>query len=158
MMVTDEPLFPSELLAQFNAANPRSGAVVSFSGNVRVDKDDGLTCVLILEAYEPVTSNGIAQAIDTARSRWELEDVMVSHRIGRMNPGETIVFVAAAAKHRRDAFAATDFLMDYLKTEAFFWKKEVYENGEKWIEPRAQDYSDAKRWKKNYMSLSTDRT
>lgn len=63
-----------------------------------------------------------------------------------MNPSETIVFVAAASKHRRDAFEATDFLMDYLKTEAFFWKKEVYENGEKWIEPRAQDYSDAKRW------------
>ena len=147
-MVTSEPLFPDVLLAQFTAANPRSGAVVSFSGNVRVDKDDGQTCALILEAYEPVTRNGIADAITTAQSRWQLDDVMVRHRIGKMNPSETIVFVAAASKHRRDAFSATDFLMDYLKTEAFFWKKEVYENGEKWIEPRAQDYSDAKRWDK----------
>jgi len=147
-MVTDEPLMPDALLAAFTAATPRSGAVVSFSGNVRVDKDDGQTCALILEAYEPVTSNGIAEAVQAAHSRWQLDDVMVRHRIGRMNPGETIVFVAAASKHRRDAFAATDFLMDYLKTEAFFWKKEVYENGEKWIEPRAQDYSDAKRWDK----------
>ncbi|MEP6343614.1 MAG: molybdenum cofactor biosynthesis protein MoaE [Maricaulaceae bacterium] len=148
MMVTSDPLFPDALLAQVTADNPHSGAVVSFSGNVRMDKDDGNTCALILEAYHPVTSNGIAEAINTARSRWELDDVMVRHRTGSMKPGETIVFVAAAAKHRRDAFAATDFLMDYLKTEAFFWKKEVYENSEKWIEPRAQDYSDAKRWDK----------
>ena len=148
MMVTNEPLFSNALLAQFTAANPHSGAVVSFSGNVRVDKDDGQTCALILEAYEPVTSNGITEAFEMARARWALDDVLVRHRIGRMNPGETIVFVASAAKHRRDALSATDFLMDYLKTEAFFWKKEVYENGEKWIEPRAQDYSDAKRWDK----------
>ena len=147
-MVTHEPLMPDALLAAFTSANPRSGAVVSFSGNVRVDKDDGQTCALILEAYEPVTSNGIAEAVQAAQSRWELDDVMVRHRIGRMNPGETIVIVAAASKHRRDAFAATDFLMDYLKTEAFFWKKEVFEKGEKWIEPRTQDYRDAKRWDK----------
>ena len=147
-MITSESLFPDALLAQFTAANPRAGAVVSFSGNVRVDKDDGQTCALILEAYEPVTSNGIAEAMSEAHSRWALDDVMVRHRIGRMTPSETIVFVAVASKHRRDAFAATDFLMDYLKTEAFFWKKEVYKNGEKWIEPRAQDYSDAKRWDK----------
>ena len=147
-MVTVDTIFPNQLLAQFTAANSQSGAVVSFSGNVRVDKDKGLTCALILEAYEPVTSNGITEAIRSAKSRWSLDDVMVRHRVGRMNPGETIVFVAAASKHRRDAFAVTDFLMDYLKTEAFFWKKEVFEHGEKWIEPRAQDYSDAKRWDK----------
>ena len=147
-MVTVDTIFPDQLLAQFTAANSQSGAVVSFSGNVRVDKDKGLTCALILEAYEPVTRNGITEAIRSAKSRWSLDDVMVRHRVGRMNPGETIVFVAAASKHRRDAFAVTDFLMDYLKTEAFFWKKEVYENGKKWIEPRAQDYSDAKRWDK----------
>lgn len=147
-MVTADPLHPDALLAQFSAANPHSGAVLSFSGNVRVDKDDGKTCALILQAYEPVTSHGITDAINAARARWNLEDVMVRHRIGEMQPGETIVFVAAAAKHRRDAFSATDFLMDYLKTEAFFWKKEVYENGEKWIEPREQDYCDAKRWDK----------
>ena len=147
-MVAGDPLLANVLLAEFTAANPNSGAVVSFSGNVRVDKDDGLTCALILEAYEPVTTNGIAEAINTARSRWALDDIMVRHRTGKMTPSETIVFVACAAKHRRDAFAATDFLMDYLKTEAFFWKKEVYENSEKWIEPRAQDYSDATRWDK----------
>ena len=148
-MVTENPIWPDQLLAQFTTANSHSGAVVSFSGNVRVDKDKGRTCALILEAYEPVTSNGITEAINTAKSRWILDDVMVHHRIGCMNPSETIVFVATASKHRRDAFSAADFLMDYLKTEAFFWKKEVYENGEKWIEPRAQDYSDAKRWDKS---------
>ena len=147
-MISSAPLYPDALLAQFSAANPEAGAIVSFSGNVRVDKDDGQTCALILEAYEPVTSNGIAEAIKTAQSRWDLNDVIVRHRIGEMKPSETIVFVAAASKHRRDAFLATDFLMDYLKTEAFFWKKEVFETGEKWIEPRAQDYSDAKRWDK----------
>ena len=147
-MITREPLFPDTLLASFTAANPDAGAIVSFSGNVRVDKDDGQTCALILEAYEPLTSNGIAEAIKTAKTRWDINDIIVHHRIGEMKPAETIVFVAAASKHRRDAFFATDFLMDYLKTEAFFWKKEVFETGEKWIEPRAQDYSDAKRWEK----------
>ena len=147
-MITSEPLFPSALLAQFTAANPNAGAIVSFSGNVRADKHAGQTCALMLEAYEPVTSKGIAQAIKEAQTRWVLHDILVRHRIGEMKPSETIVFVAAAAKHRRDAFFATDFLMDYLKTEAFFWKKEAFETGEKWIEPRAQDYSDAKRWNK----------
>ena len=147
-MITSAPLYPDALLAQFSAANPHAGAIISFSGNVRVDKDDGQTRALILEAYEPVTRNGITEAIKTAQSRWDLNDVVVHHRIGEMKPAETIVFVAAAAKHRRDAFLATDFLMDYLKTEAFFWKKEVFESSEKWIEPRAQDYSDAKRWNK----------
>jgi molybdopterin synthase catalytic subunit len=133
-------------MAQFRDSNPDAGAILSFTGNVRDDKNDGKTCALILQAYEPVTSQGIAEAIKTAQTRWKVTDITVRHRIGRMTPGETIVFVAAAAKHRRDAFLATDYLMDYLKTEAFFWKKEVFENSEKWIEPRAQDYDDAKRW------------
>lgn len=145
-MITTEPLHADRLLARFMAANPNAGGVVNFSGNVRTDKQGSPTRALILEAYEPVTSHGIAEAIKTARERWDLIDVTVSHRIGEMKPGETIVFVAAAAKHRREAFLATDFLMDYLKTEAFFWKKEVFDNSEAWIEPRARDYSDAKRW------------
>ena len=147
-MITREPLYPDALLAQFTAANPDAGAIVSFSGNVRTDKDASQTRALILEAYEPVTSDGITGAIKRAESRWDVNDLIVRHRIGEMKPSETIVFVAAASKHRRDAFLATDFLMDYLKTEAFFWKKEVFETSEKWIEPRAQDYSDAKRWDK----------
>lgn len=145
-MITTDKIYPEECLAKFTKANASSGAIVSFSGNVREDKDKGLTRNLILEAYEPVTSNGIFETIEKANARWPLDDIYVCHRIGKINPHETIVFVAAASAHRRAAFEATDFLMDYLKTDAFFWKKEVYENGEKWIEPRAQDYSDAKRW------------
>ena len=79
-------------------------------------------------------------------SRWSLDDLQVLHRIGEIPVGDTIVFVAAASKHRREAFEAVDFLMDYLKTEAIFWKKEITMNDSKWIEPREKDYLDAKRW------------
>ena len=101
-MITSEPLFPGVLLAQFTAANSQSGAVVSFSGNVRVDKDNGRTCALILEAYEPVTSNGIAEAIKTAQSRWTLSDVMVRHRIGRMNPS-CLLYTSPSPRDKRQS-------------------------------------------------------
>ena len=99
-----------------------------------------------LTAYSPLTENGIKAAVKAAETRWDLENVLVAHRTGDMFPGDTIVFVAAASKHRRAAFEAADFLMDYLKTEAVFWKKEITENGQAWIEPRAEDYIDKNRW------------
>ena len=82
-----------------------------------------------------------------SRERWPISELCVVHRTGEMKPGETIVFVAAASAHRRAAFEAADFLMDYLKTKAVFWKREDTEKGPAWIEPREEDYKDASRWK-----------
>ena len=94
-----------------------------------------------------MTENGIAAALSAARERWPLTHVQVVHRVGDMAPKETIVFVATASKHRRAAFEAADFLMDYLKTEAVFWKRESTPDQTTWIEPREEDYSDASRWR-----------
>lgn len=145
--LTRTPLDVTTLLAAFEAAAPFSGAIVSFCGKVRPAQAGDKVQRLQLQAYSPMTEQGIAQTVALARDRWPLEAVTVAHRIGDIQPLETIVFVATASAHRRAAFEATDFLMDYLKTEAFFWKKEITEAGERWIEPRLVDYSDYARWK-----------
>ena len=104
---------------------------------------------LFLQSYSPMTENGIETAVGQALNRWPLEALAVQHRTGEIRTGETIVFVATASKHRRAAFEAADFLMDYLKTEAVFWKKEITEAGDFWIEPREQDYQDNQRWQQS---------
>lgn len=144
--ITDLPIDSSDLLSAFEKNNPAAGAVVTFTGQVRPSATAGRVSTLFLQAYSPMTENGIEQAIRSAKAKWPLTGVTVVHRVGEMQPGDTIVFVAAASKHRRAAFEAADFLMDYLKTEAVFWKKETVGDHATWIEPRAEDYQDAKRW------------
>ena len=147
-MIGTQAISASEALEAFSSANPTAGAIVSFTGKVREDKSDkDVTQTLHLEAYEPLTSQKIEDKRQESLKRWDLEDATVLHRIGDIPVGETIVFVATAAKHRRDAFEAADFLMDYLKTEAFFWKKDIGTHHSQWIEPRSQDYEDAARWR-----------
>ena len=115
---------------------------------MRDHASSGAVRALTLQAYSPMTERGIETAMAEARERWPLMALKVIHRTGEMAPGEAIVFVAAASIHRRAAFEAADFLMDYLKTEAVFWKKEATATGEHWIEPRSQDYQDRARWAK----------
>jgi molybdopterin synthase catalytic subunit len=103
---------------------------------------------LHLQAYAPMTEHGIAKAAAEANAQWPLDALMVIHRVGDLAPGEPIVLVATASAHRRAAFEAADFLMDYLKTEAVFWKKESTDSGSHWVEPRPEDYSDRDRWSK----------
>lgn len=140
---------PDEELRRFQARTAGAGAIVSFTGLVRDIAASGSVKSLYLQSYSPLTENGIAAAGQEAEARWPLDGWRVVHRVGDMPPGEPIVFVAAAAAHRRAAFEAADFLMDYLKTEAVFWKKETTAGGEKWIEPRAEDYADRQRWTRN---------
>jgi molybdopterin synthase catalytic subunit len=142
--VTDTNLNIEKALKHFTKDNIEAGAIVTFLGLVRGEK--GSVESLYLEAYPGVTEAGIASAEQRAREKWPLHDVLVLHRTGHMNVGEPIVFVAIASKHRRAAFEACDFLMDYLKTEAVFWKKQKGHAGTQWIEPRTQDYQDAQRW------------
>ncbi len=139
-----DPFAPGELLAAFCQGRHDVGAVVSFTGLVRAE---GQTIqALELEAYPGFTDLEIARMANDAARRHDLVDVLIVHRIGRVLPGDPIVFVATAAAHRRAAFEAADQLMDYLKTRAPFWKKSHDAGGERWIEPRPQDYQDAARW------------
>ncbi|MFC3067880.1 molybdenum cofactor biosynthesis protein MoaE [Phenylobacterium soli] len=142
--LTEQPFDPGALLSQFSAGRSEVGAVASFTGLARAE--GGEAKILELEGYPGFTEAEIGKIAEEALSRFGIDDLMIRHRVGRIAPGEPIVFVATAARHRRAAFEACDFLMDYLKSRAPFWKKEHGPAGARWIEPRAEDYSDAARW------------
>jgi molybdopterin synthase catalytic subunit len=142
--LTDQEFDPGALLSEFCKDRSETGAVASFVGLARAEQ--GSTNVLELEAYPGFTEARIAEHAAAATGRFELQDVLVVHRIGKIAPGEAIVFVATAASHRRAAFEGCDFLMDYLKSRAPFWKKETGPDGARWIEPKAQDHADIARW------------
>jgi molybdopterin synthase catalytic subunit len=141
-----EPFDAGALLSQFSQGRTRSGGIVSFTGLAREATDGQAVVALELDAYPGFTEPAIAAMETEAFTRFPVQDLLVVHRYGPIAPGEAIVFVAAAAEHRRAAFEAADFLMDYLKTRAPFWKKESGPDGERWIEPRPSDYDDALRW------------
>jgi molybdopterin synthase catalytic subunit len=142
--LTEHPFDPGALLSAFAKGRTETGAVATFTGLARAE--GGETKILELEAYPGFTEREIGKIADEARARFSLDDLTVTHRIGRIAPGEPIVFVATAASHRRAAFEACDFLMDYLKSRAPFWKKEHGPSGERWIEPTPRDQSDVARW------------
>lgn len=146
--VSDAPIDAGAALTDFQKTSATSGGIVSFTGNVRGASAKGAVTTLHLQSYSPLTEHGIESAVKAARARWPLDHIAILHRVGDMAPGDTIVFVAAASAHRRAAFEAADYLMDYLKTEAAFWKKETTHDGAAWIEPRAEDYQDNARWAK----------
>ena len=142
--LTDQGFDPGPLLSGFCRGRAETGAVASFTGLARAE--GGETRILELEAYPGFTEAQIGAIAETARTRFDLQDLMIVHRIGQIAPGEPIVFVATAAAHRRAAFEACDYLMDYLKSRAPFWKKEHGPDGARWVEPKAQDHEDIARW------------
>ena len=121
--------------------NTNVGAVASFVGVVR-------EVAMTLEHYPGMTERSIAHIVEEARTRWDVIDCTVIHRFGELKPADRIVLVAVASGHRGDAFAACEFIMDYLKTRAPFWKKEQTPQGARWVEARAGDDEAAARWKK----------
>ena len=139
-----EPFDPGVLLSDFTRGRSETGGVVSFTGLCRGEQ--GAAEALELEAYPGFTETAIEQVVEDSVRRFGLDDVLVLHRVGRIRPGEAIVFVATASRHRRAAFEAADRLMDYLKSRAPFWKKSIGPDGERWIDPRPEDYQDAERW------------
>jgi molybdopterin synthase catalytic subunit len=142
--LTTEAFDPGALLTGFCEGRQEVGAVATFTGLARAEK--GSAQILELEAYPGFTEAAIGKFADEATARFSLDDVLIVHRIGQIGPGEPIVFVATASAHRREAFEACDFLMDYLKSRAPFWKKEHGPAGARWIEPREQDHADVARW------------
>jgi molybdopterin synthase catalytic subunit len=129
----------------FSRSNVHAGAIVSFLGKVRSENGD--VSQLSIECYQPLAEQEILKFARDATLRWPVDAILIVHRFGDLAPGEPIVFVAAAAAHRRNAFAAVDFLMDYLKSEAPFWKRETRNDASYWIEPSAQDQADKTRWR-----------
>lgn len=121
-----------------------AGAVVSFTGVVR-DVDGGLVAMEI-EHYPGMTEKAIAAIVSEAKSRWDLAGALVIHRHGRLTAGDQIMMVATASRHRVDAFQAAEFLMDYLKSRAPFWKKEMTQSGNGWVEARDEDEAALDRW------------
>jgi molybdopterin synthase catalytic subunit len=120
-------------------ADPKVGAIATFVGVVR-------EVAMTLEHYPGMTERSISKIVEDARGRWQVMDCTVIHRHGELQPGEQIVLVAVASAHRGDAFAACEFIMDFLKTQAPFWKKEQTADGARWVEARASDDDAAARW------------
>ncbi|PVA07365.1 molybdenum cofactor biosynthesis protein MoaE [Thalassorhabdomicrobium marinisediminis] len=131
-------------LNRFAAEVDGAGAVVSFTGVVR-DVAGGLEAMEI-EHYPAMTEKALGAIRAQAVQRWDLADALVIHRFGRLEPGEGIMMVATAARHRRDAFEAAEFLMDYLKSRAPFWKKEITRDGAAWVASKADDEAALGRW------------
>lgn len=145
--LADEPFAAERELAQFTAGLAGKGAVVSFLGIARPRTSDGeLVQRLVLDHHPRLTLSSLNEIAAAALERFEISSLRIVHRRGAVAPGETIVFVAAAAVHRRAGFEAADYMMDRLKTDAVFWKREDGPAGPRWIEPREDDYSARERW------------
>ncbi len=127
-------------------ANTQDGAIVFFVGRVRDLNDDRDVYAMTLEHYPGMTEKSLHTIAEQAQQRWSLNRVRIIHRVGRLLPSDQIVFVAASSPHRGDAFAGTQFMMDYLKTQAPFWKKEETPEGERWVEAKHADEEKARQW------------
>lgn len=139
----------SRELTELRAELPEVGAIVSFVGTVRAKISAPQLKQMELEHYPGMTEKSLEIIVQQACQRWEVSNVVVIHRIGLLSVGEQIVLVAVASKHRGTAFEACEFIMDYLKTEAPFWKKEIDENGTQWVDARDSDFSALQKWESN---------
>ncbi|MEA3000980.1 MAG: molybdopterin synthase catalytic subunit [Sphingomonadales bacterium] len=145
--LADERFAADRELAEFTAGLTGEGAVVSFLGIARPRASSGEKVErLVLDHHPRLTLGSLNEIAAAARGRFGISSLRIVHRRGAVSPGETIVFVAAAAEHRRAAFEAADYMMDRLKTDAMFWKREDTPGGSRWIEPGEEDYSARERW------------
>jgi molybdopterin synthase catalytic subunit len=136
----------TQLIASLQANDPGVGAVVNFVGFVRDINQGEAVAGLFLEHYPGMTERSLQKIIDNARARWALRAVQIVHRIGRLSVSEPIVFVGVSSPHRQAAFEACAFIMDYLKTDAPFWKREDVAGGARWVDARDSDRSAVERW------------
>ncbi|MEJ2395663.1 MAG: molybdenum cofactor biosynthesis protein MoaE [Candidatus Thiodiazotropha sp.] len=146
--VQDQPLDPHREVDLLRADNPGIGAVVSFIGLMRDLNDGDRVQKLYLEHYPGMTERALQKIAEEAVQRWELMGCRVVHRVGEMCPTDPIVVVAVAGQHRKEAFLGCEFVIDYLKTQAPFWKKETTEQGERWVDARVSDDEAEQRWRK----------
>lgn len=136
----------AQVLADLRNNKPQVGAIVSFVGLVRDINDGADVSTLTLEHYPEMTEKALQRIVDEAKQRWDVMDAVVIHRVGTLMPTDQIVLVAISSAHRQAAFSACEFIMDYLKTQAPFWKKETNKQGARWVEARASDDEAKARW------------
>lgn len=145
ILILDKAFDPSVLSAELTSADATNGAQVTFTGMVR-DLTEAPVNSMFLEHYPGMTERALEAIISKARQRWALGKIYIVHRVGMLYPGDPIVFIGVSSGHRREAFEACQFLMDYLKIEAPFWKKEFTPDGEHWVDAKTSDCDAAKRW------------
>jgi len=146
--VQSEDFEISAEVARLTAGRTDIGAIVTFTGTVRADNEGSAVTSMMLEHYPGMTEQELARVEAEAAQRWPLQASLIVHRVGTLRPGDNIVLVVTASAHREAAFDAAAFLMDYLKTRAPFWKKEVGSDGTgQWVDARESDVSAAERWK-----------
>jgi molybdopterin synthase catalytic subunit len=143
--VQETPFDPGQELTAFSQTAGNIGAVVSFTGVVRNTPDNALIAMEI-EHYPGMTQSALETFAAKARARWPIADALIVHRYGRLAPGDVIMMVATAAAHRSDAFEAAQYLMDYLKSRAPFWKREITRDGAQWVDAKDQDETALSRW------------
>ena len=134
-------------LLELRRSNPKIGAVVSFVGAVRDINAGSSVAEMTLEHYPGMTESALSAIVEKAKARWEIVDALVIHRVGPLLPMDQIVLVAVAAAHRGDAFSACEFIIDYLKTDAPFWKKEQTPEGARWVDARDSDDAALNKWR-----------
>ena len=141
-----EPFDTGAEITRLTAGREDVGAIVTFTGLCRADGETGTISAMTLEHFPGMAEEQLGRLEQEARDRWPLLDCLIVHRYGRLVPGDPIVLVAALSAHRAAAFSAADFLMDYLKTSAPFWKQEETDHGAKWVDAKAQDDAARDRW------------
>ena len=151
--VQTEDFDVSSEVATMRAHSPRIGAVVTFIGTVRDMNDGSSVAEMELEHYPGMTEKALQVIVEQAKSRWSIDDALVIHRVGPLLPRDQIVLVAVTSAHRGEAFDACEFIIDYLKTEAPFWKKEQTPQGARWVDARVTDDEALEKWR-----MSDDQT
>ena len=146
MRVQSEDFDAGAEIGAMRRGNPRIGAIASFIGVVRDLNDGAKVAEMTLEHYPGMTEKALEKIVAEAQSRWDVYDALVVHRVGTLRPTDQIVLVVVAGAHRGEAFQACEFLMDYLKTRAPFWKKEKTPDGVRWVDARTADDTAADRW------------
>lgn len=145
IQVQEQDFDIAEVNRRLCAGRSDIGAIASFIGLVR-DLPANRLHKMTLEHYPGMTEKSLEKIVETAQSRWEILDAAIIHRVGELKPADQIVLVSVASAHRKTAFAACEFIMDYLKTDAPFWKKETDEKGENWVEAKNSDNEARKKW------------
>lgn len=145
--VQSEPFDPAQEELELRADNPQIGAMVTFLGLMRNFNHGARIFSMTLEHYPGMTQKALQRIADEAGERWDLEGIRIVHRVGELRPEEPIVLVAVTSAHRKAAFRACEFIIDYLKTRAPFWKKERTADGERWVEARQTDGEAERRWR-----------
>jgi len=147
--IQNEPIDPAAEQDALRRGQPQVGALVAFVGLMRDINDGAAVRTMTLEHYPGMTERALEAIAAEAGERWELEGVRILHRVGRLEPQEPIVLVAVTSRHRQDAFRACEQIIDYLKTDAPFWKKERTASGERWVEARATDDDAKRQWERD---------